>query len=71
MEIEDSYVNSTYVFYSSSSQFVISQKLDAIFPDNICPGINSGSKHAVLSITYVERYNSFRRQMTPLIKYDH
>ena len=37
----DSYVNSIYVHYGSTSEFITLEKFDVLFPDNICPGINS------------------------------
>ena len=52
----DRYVNATYVHDGSSSQFITLQMLDALFQDNICSGINGGSKPAMLDITYVKVY---------------
>ena len=59
--VVNSSVNSKYVHYGSSSQFIPSQILEALFPDSICLSINSGSKHVVLDITYVKKFNTFKR----------
>ena len=58
MDICRWFCKSTHVHYASTSQFIKSEDSDAFFQDYICPGIDSGTEHAVLDITAVERYTT-------------